>query len=165
MNPEDTQWRFEEKQEKQKMFYDKNAKTCACISVGDHILLRKNTGGYQSAVVIEKAGTPRSYNVHTNDGVVYRCTSRHLKKPRHDAGDTSIVDVPRVAAPEALRYENPSEPQLPVTRRPRIPTVSPPNQLAEVPVADVPVVPYEVNNLPLRKMSWNQYNAWMLHAE
>ena len=158
-NPEVTQRRLEEKQERQKMFYDQNAKTCAGTSVGDHILLRKNTGGYQSAVGIEKADTPWSYNVRKNDGAVYRRTSRHLKKPRHYVGD-----VPRMATPEALRFEIPSGPQLPVTRRPRIPTVTPPNQLAEVPVADVPVVPSEVNNIPLRQMSWNQYNAWKLHA-
>ena len=75
------------------------------ISVGDHVLLRKNTGGYQSAVVIKKADTPRSYNVRTKDSAVDRRTSRHLKKPRHYAGD-----VPRTAAPEALRYEIPSGP-------------------------------------------------------
>ena len=143
VNPEVTQWRFEETQEKQKMFYDRNAKTRAGISVGEHnILLRKNTGGYQGAVVIEKSDTPRSYNVRTKNGAVYRRISRHLKKPRHYADD-----VPRMAAPEALRYEIPSEP---VTRRPRIPSVSPPNQLAEVLVAEVPVVPSEANNLPLR---------------
>ena len=71
--------------------------------------------------------------------------SRHLKKPRHYAGE-----VPRTAAPEALRREFLSEPQLPVTRRPTIPTVSQPNQPAEIPVADVPVVSSEVNDHPLR---------------
>ena len=71
-------------------------------------------------------------------------TSRHLKKPRHYAGE-----VPRTSAPEALRCEIPREPQLPVIRRPAIPTVLPPNQPAEILVADVPDVP-EVNNLPLR---------------
>ena len=114
------------------MLYYKNAISCAGISVGDQILMRKNTGGFPSSVVIEKADTPRSYNVRTNDGAVYRLTSRHLKKLRHYAGD-----MPRMAAPEALRYEIPSEPQLAVTKRLRIPTVSPPNQLAEVPGTDV----------------------------
>ena len=129
VNPDVTQQRFEEKQQKQNMFHDdRKEKTRAGISVGEHILLRKHTGGYQSAVVIEKADTPRSYIAHTKD-----------------AGD-----VPRIAAPEALRYEIPSDSQLPVTRRPRITTVSPPNQPAEVPVADIPVVPSEVNNLSLR---------------
>ena len=87
----------------------------------------------------------RSYNVRTKDGAIYRRTSRHVKKPRHYAGE-----VPRTAAPEPLRCEILSEPQLPVTRRPTIPTVSQPNQLAEIYVADVPVVPSEVNELPLR---------------
>ena len=86
----------------------------------------------------------RWFNVRTKDGAVYRRTNRHLKQPIHYAGD-----VLRMAAPGALRYEIPSEPQLPVTRRPTIPTVSP-NQLAEVPAADFPVVPSEVNNLTLR---------------
>ena len=72
-------------------------------------------------------------------------TSRHLKKPIHYAGE-----VPRTAAPEALRCEILSEPQLPVTRRPTIPTVSQPNQPAKIPVAAVPVVPSEVNDHPLR---------------
>ena len=148
MNPEVTQRHFEEMQEKHNMFYDRNTKTCAGISVGDHILLRKNTGGYQSAVATEKADAPRSYNVRTKDGAVYRRTSRYLKKPSHYAGD-----VPRMAAPEALRFAIPREPQLPVTRRLRIPTVSPPNQPTEVPVTDVLLVPSEVNNLPLRQMS------------
>ena len=135
VNPEDIQLRFEEKQDKQKRVYDRNARTRASISVGDPILMRKNSGGYQSAVVTEKTDAPRSYNVRTKDGAIYRRTSQHLKKPRHYAGE-----VPRTSAPEALRYEIPREPQLPVL---------PPNQPAEIPVADVPDVP-EVNNLPLR---------------
>ena len=145
MNPEDAQRRFEEKQEKQKMFYDRNVKPRAGISVGDQILLRKNTGGYKSAVVTEKADTPRSFNVCTKDGAIDRRTSRHLKKPRHYA-----CELPRMAAPEALRCEILSEPQLPVTKSPTIPTVSQANQPAEIPVADVPVVPSEVNDHPLR---------------
>ena len=59
------------------------------------------------------------------------------------------VDISRnrgTAAPEALRCEILSEPQLPVTRRPTIPTVSQPNQPAEIPVADFPAVPSEVND-------------------
>ena len=127
------------------MFYNRNAETLAVISVGEHVLLRKNTLGCQSAVVIERTDTPRLYNIRMKDGAVYGRTGRHLKKPRHYAGE-----VPRMAAPEALQYEIPSEPQLPVTRRPTIPTVSPPNQPAEVPVADVPAVPSEWNNHPLR---------------
>ena len=137
VNPEDIQLRFEEKQDKQKTVYDRNARTRAGISVGDQILMRKNSGGFQSAVVTEITDAPRSYNVRTKDGAIYRCTSRHLKKPRH------------YAAPEAQRCEIPREPQLPVIRRPAIPTVLPPNQPAEVPVVDVPDVP-EVNNLPSR---------------
>ena len=54
VNPEDIQLRFEEKQDKQKTVYDRNARTRASISVGDQILMRKNSGGYQSAVVTEK---------------------------------------------------------------------------------------------------------------
>ena len=106
---------------------------------------------------------PRSYNVRTKDGAIYRRTSRHLKKPRHDAGEVS-----RTSAPEALRCEIPREPQLPVIWRPEIPTVLPPNQPAEVPVADVPVVPSEVNNLPLRSRYGRiykppiRYEAWTL---
>ena len=145
MNPEETQLRFEEKQEKQKTFYDRNARTRAGISVGDQILMRKNSAGYQSAVVTEKTDAPRSHSVRTKDGAIYRRTSRHLKKPRHYAGE-----VPRKSAPEALRWEIPREPQLPVIRRPAIPTVLPPNQPAEVPMADVPVVPSELNHLTLR---------------
>ena len=95
-NPEDIQLRFEEKKYKQKTVYDRNARTRASISVGDQILMIKNSGGYQSAVVTEKADATRSYNVRTKDGAIYRRTSRHLKKPRHYAGE-----VPRTSAPEA----------------------------------------------------------------
>ena len=83
VNPEDIQLRFEEKQYKQRTVYDRNARTRASISVGDQILMRKNSGGYQSAVVTETTDAPRSYNVRTKDGAIYRRTSRHLKKPRH----------------------------------------------------------------------------------
>ena len=151
VNPEDTQRRFKEKQDKHNMCYDRNAITRAGISVGNQLLLRKNTGGYQIAVFIENADTTRSYNVRTKDGAVYRRTNRHIKKPRHYVGD-----VPRMAAPEALRYDIQSEPKLPVTRRPMIPTVSPPNHPAEVPVPGVPVVPSEVNHLPLRSRYVNR---------
>ena len=147
VNPEDIQLLFGEKQYKQKMVYDRNARTRAGISVGDQILMRKKSGRYQSAVVTEKTDAPRSYNVRTKDGAIYRRTSRHLKKPRQYAGE-----VPRTSAPEAQRCEIPREPQLPVIRSPAIPTVLPPNQSAEVPVAYVPDVP-EVNNLS----SWSRY--------
>ena len=72
VNPEDIQLRFEEKQDKQKTVYDRNARTRASISVGDQILMRKNSGGYQSAVVTRKTDAPRSYNVRTKDGAIYR---------------------------------------------------------------------------------------------
>ena len=147
VNPEETQLRFEEKQDKQKTFYDRNARTRAGISVGDQILMRKNSGGYHSAVVTKKTDAPRSYNFRTKDGAIYRRTSRHLKKPKHYAGE-----VPRTSAPEALRCEIPREPPVPEIRRPAIPTMLPPNQPAKEPEADVPDVP-EVNNLP----SWSIY--------
>ena len=84
VNPETTQRRFEEKQETQNMFYDK---TRAGISVGDQILPRKNTGGYQSAVVTEKADTAVvqcSYegrcNLHTHQSTSQETEARlHLK--------------------------------------------------------------------------------------
>ena len=71
VNPEDIQLRFEEKQDKQKTVYDRNARIGASISVGDQILMRKSSGGYQSAVVTEKTDAPRSYNVRTKDGAIY----------------------------------------------------------------------------------------------
>ena len=43
VNPEDIQLRFEEKQDKQKTVYDRNARTRAGISVGDQILMRVNS--------------------------------------------------------------------------------------------------------------------------
>ena len=110
------------------MFYDRNA----------------NTFAVERTRWVTRARTSL-YIVRTKDSAVYRRTSRHLNKRIHDAGD-----VPRTAAAEAPRVEFKSEPQLLVTRRPRIPTVSPPNQPAEVPVAYVPAVQSYVRNIPLR---------------
>ena len=98
VNPEYIQLRFEQKQDTQKTVYDRNARTRAGISVGDQILMRKNSGGYQSAVVTQKTDAPRWYNVRTKDGAIYIRTSRHLKKPIHYAGE-----VYRTSAPEAQR--------------------------------------------------------------
>ena len=150
MNPEVIQRRFEEKQEKQKMFYDRNAKTRAGISVGDQILLRKNTGGYQSAVVIEKADTPRSYNVRTKGSAVYNAPV-NISRNR----DTILVMClawlhMKHCGMRSRVNRNCREYQR---CRHRI-----------NPQKYIPVVPSEVNNLPLCQMSWNQYNAWNLYA-
>ena len=81
VNPEDVQLRFEEKQDKQKTVYDRNARNRASISVGDQILMRKNSGGYQSAFVTEKTDAPRSYNVRTKDGAHYSHDTCQSWKP------------------------------------------------------------------------------------
>ena len=83
VNSEETRSRFVEKQRRQKMFYDRNASTRASISVGDPVLLQNTTGGYRPAIVTDHAKAPRSFHVQTENGAIYRRTSRHLRKPMH----------------------------------------------------------------------------------
>ena len=78
--PEVTHHRFK-KQKKQRRYYDRYSKIRSCISVGAQVLLRKNGGGYQPAIVTEKANTPRSYNAQAKDDAA---VPTHQATPQQD---------------------------------------------------------------------------------
>ena len=123
VNPEDIQLRFEEKQDKQKTVYDRNARTRAGISVGDQILMRVNSEDTQLCFEqkqekqkLERSKRNRSW--------------REARETEHVLRQNSCQYLSR--RPDTDEKELPCEPQLPVIRRPAIPTVLPPNQPAEV---------------------------------
>ena len=126
-------------------------KARSCISVGYQVLLRKNAGGYSlPSSPIEKANTPRSYNIQTKDGAVYRRTSRHLNKPIPYSGD-----MPRTAIPDVPPYKV----NVPCTTIPDVPPYKVQGaqtdqarctRHAEQPATDIRVAPPEESGPPLQ---------------
>ena len=67
-----------QKQEKQKYFYDKSKRKLNELKPGDTILVQKKKK-WEPGVVVQKADTPRSYHVQTQQGS-YRKNRKHLMK-------------------------------------------------------------------------------------
>ena len=140
VDAESTRRSFEEKQVKQKRFYDRTAKSRTRISAGDHVLLKKNTGRYQPAIVTEEVNAPRSYVVRTRDGAVYRRTSHHLNKPRHYHADVPCADTSPDATSDVLGdgQQTTNNAEYPATPRPHSPSTPTSDQRTDLTMADHP---------------------------
>ena len=158
VNPEFTQGRFEEQQEKQNIFNDRNGKTRAGISVGAHVRLRKNTMLPEHSRHRESRRT--TVVQCSNEG---RCRLQMHQSTSQETETLCWCCISHGCTWSTAMWD-PEWTAISGYQSPRIPTMSSPNQPAEVTVADVSEVPSELNNLPLRQMYWNQYNAWKLHA-
>lgn len=65
-------------QERQKLYYDKTARTRPALPAGATIRFQLPSGKWEPATVIDSAGTPRSYSILTDEGHVLRRNKRHL---------------------------------------------------------------------------------------
>jgi hypothetical protein len=73
------QTRLEQKQAQQKKYYDRSSRPLEYLSEGDDVYLQHG-GRWKPAINTCKAGTPRSFNIMTEDGAQYRRNRIHLRK-------------------------------------------------------------------------------------
>ena len=76
------------------------------------MLLQNTTVGYRPAIVTEQANAPRSFHAQTDDGAVYRRTSRHRRKPMYYRGsdDITVRSHPSTTPREPPQPQPSSEP-------------------------------------------------------
>ena len=82
--------RRQEMQDRQKRYYDRQAKPLPPLNVKDPVHLQRN-GKWQPGTIVDVAATPRSYIVQTQDGGTYRRNRRFIRK---DADNTTTVQAP-----------------------------------------------------------------------
>jgi hypothetical protein len=71
--------RLQQRQQKQKYYYDRNTRALPELKPGDQIRIRKE-GKWEKAQVMQKHKSPRSYIVMTENNQKYRRNRRDLKK-------------------------------------------------------------------------------------
>ena len=117
---ENVQEKLKGRRDKQKMYYDRNAKPLPQIKERETVRIRKGKT-WEPAIVTAKNTAPRSFIVTTPDGTSYRRNRRHLLPtdesppvitgPAHDEPATSPVAVaPPVAVTPpvaAINVESP----------------------------------------------------------
>ena len=111
----ETTEKLHERQCLQKKYYDQGARELPPL-VKDEPVRILSEGKWEPARVISHADAPRSYNVQTPDGGVYRRNRRHLRQTSNTAEAT---DTPQAAsADKAPPLAPSSEPTVEVARRP-----------------------------------------------
>ncbi|ROL51227.1 Tripartite motif-containing protein 29 [Anabarilius grahami] len=78
---------LEQRQKKQKQYYDRMAKYLPDLQPGEGIRMQKGDS-WKPAVVLEKHEQPRSFVVKTPDGKLFRRNRRHLRKTRETDSST-----------------------------------------------------------------------------
>ena len=77
---DDTHRRLTERQGNQKAYYDRNTVELTPLSPGQPIRVQHpQTGRWRPATVLDTRPEPRSYNIRTDDGAVYRRNRRQLR--------------------------------------------------------------------------------------
>ncbi|XP_070539532.1 uncharacterized protein [Ptychodera flava] len=79
INQETINGKLKEKQDRQKQYYDRNAKPLLSLNTG-HTMKIQQQGKWEIAKVKGHAGKPRSYYIETPEGKAYRQNRRHLMK-------------------------------------------------------------------------------------
>ncbi len=111
--PKHIQIELQHHQLKQKSWYDRTAALLPVLRRGQRVYMRiKNT--WKAAVVVSLRDEPRSYDVITSSGTIYRRNRRHLRPDRSVLHDTqpgspmySDDDLCDNAAPEPVQTELP----------------------------------------------------------
>ena len=78
-------------QQRQKQYYDRNARTLPALPEGAMVRFQFPTGTWEPATVVEPAGTQRSYNIHTDGGHMLRRNRRHLLQTRESGADPVLT--------------------------------------------------------------------------
>ena len=92
-------------QDRQAHYYNRGSRDLTALKAGDHIRM-KPTGdrkqSWRKAVVVGCAAQPRSYEVRTEDGGVYRRNRRHLRKTNEPIyhAEVDLDDIAMTPEPE-----------------------------------------------------------------
>ena len=99
----------ETEQQKQKMNFDRTTYSLPPLDKGDQVKMKKDPQAkWESATVVAKHKTPRSYIVETPEGTVYRRNRKHLCKVKEPAS-TDTTEPGNIE-------ENPEEITTPITQ-------------------------------------------------
>lgn len=96
------------KQKRQRRYYDDGAKQLPPLNKGETIRVQQQ-GMWKPAVVESYAETPRSYNVQTPDGSIYRRNRRHLLQTNEAEMNRNSIEVP-VCTSSPVRTSSPVKP-------------------------------------------------------
>ena len=117
-----------QRQEKQKTYYDRNAKLLDPLKEGDRVALKNESKGMWIPASVQMANNqPRSYTVESNGGV-YRRNRRNLMK-YGEVVDQRAFEQPAVITKPAVTFAQPAvitKPEVPfgqpaVITKPEVP--------------------------------------------
>ena len=120
------QHKLQSRQQNQKKFYDRNAKSLPPLKINDSVRVRDGRT-WVPAKVIDKHTAPRSYIVLTENGMKLRRNRAHLLATKEDiqvpANDNAPIHIPVVdnmpvvdnwnIAPDPIMPNDPPEPVIP----------------------------------------------------
>ena len=99
--PENAKIMLKQRQQKQKMYYDKSAKDMKPLEPGDSVRYRHGKT-WEPAVVVNKHDSPRSYIISTENGQSLRRNRKHIMKTKEET-------IPIVTEDEFVLPENKTE--------------------------------------------------------
>ena len=99
-------------QDRQKRYYDRQAKPLQPLNVRDPVYLQSNNK-WQPGTIVDVADTPRSYIVKTQDGGTYRKNRRFIRKDADNATPPVQAPEPPTAAKPHSADATPSTPSPP----------------------------------------------------
>jgi hypothetical protein len=116
--------KLQHKQERQKSFYDRNAKAREPFKEGETVRVQRMNGTWQRATIKSKANSPRSYNIHTESGQDLRRTSRHIhhtkeNQPIMEYGDT-VPQEHNLVMPQLVQPTMEPNPPVPMDNAPQV---------------------------------------------
>lgn len=84
-----------EKQNKTKEYYNRNARDLDNLCTGQQILFKKNAGDrtWSPGKVIAKTSCPRSYEIESSDGKVFRRNRQHIIESSSDGYQTTSPNI------------------------------------------------------------------------
>ena len=103
----DVPTKIHEKQQMQKLYYDRGAKSLPSFEAGQSVLLRDNSK-WKPATIITNASTPRSYIVQTPEGINFRRNRRDLRKSLHTPIDFDIETPRNTEQKEVEKSQSPT---------------------------------------------------------
>lgn len=105
--------KFEKHFKTQKHYYDRSARKRENFNIGDSVYIQNEEGLWETAIIIKKATTPRSYVLRKEGGKVVRRNSSFIKKSKteHTAFEDPFVDN-FVNQPDDVNKETVDEPTV-----------------------------------------------------
>ena len=111
LDPHKVKKKLRLKQEKQKNYFDQHAKHLPTLEKGDRIRIQMGSH-WKPGVVTERAGTPRSYRIRTDEGREYRRNRRALMKSPESSSSATDISPQYESPTVTANKHSPSKKQL-----------------------------------------------------